>query len=74
MINRGDNMLTKREKMHLNYLANAMEPLWGGHLGRREPISAPMMQSWVDRGLIQAVGEEGYLLTEEGKRELGSSR
>jgi len=51
----------------LQYLARSHVPLWGGHLKRREPITDGEMQDWVDRGLIQAVGTEGYVITEAGR-------
>lgn len=64
-------MLTKRERLHLGYLrANA--PAWGGHLRRGEPITDPDMQRWVDAGLIEPRGTDGYVLTEAGERALAA--
>lgn len=60
-------MLTKRERLELEYLAKAHQPLWGGHLKRGEAITDPNMKRWVDQGLIEAVGTDGYVLTKAGE-------
>lgn len=59
-------MLTENEKLELRYLRRANKPLWGGHLKRKEPITDPKMQRWLDLGLIKAVQNNGYVLTETG--------
>jgi hypothetical protein len=53
----------------LRYLANADYPLWGGHILRGEPITAPEMQRWVNEGLIRAVDQPrvGYMITDKGR-------
>lgn len=60
-------MLTERDKLQLRYLGRSLQPLWGGHLQRGEPISDPDMQRWLELGLIEAVGTRGYLLTVKGR-------
>lgn len=62
--------LTKLEVMQLRYLERAGYPLWGGHLKRGEPVSDPTMRRWIETGLIESRGTDGYMLTEAGKREL----
>lgn len=56
--------------LSLSYLAQSDNLLWGGHLQRGEPISDPDMRRWVDDGIIEAVGTEGYRITEAGRRML----
>jgi hypothetical protein len=65
--------LTKTEAMELRYLERADRPLWGGHLERGEPVTSPVMQRWIDAGLIEAHGTKGYMLTEAGKNELANA-
>jgi hypothetical protein len=59
-------LLTESEKLELRYLQRANKPLWGGHLKRKEPITDPKMQRWLDLGLIEAVRDDGYMLTATG--------
>jgi hypothetical protein len=61
-------MLTKMERLQLAYLSRAGRPLWGGHLQRAEPITCHDMKRWVELGLIEAYGNEGYILTERGRK------
>lgn len=65
-------MMTERDRLHLSYLQNATQPLWGGHLKRKEPITDPDMQRWIDAGWIVAVGEKGYIATEKCRAALSS--
>lgn len=60
-------MLTKRERLQLEHLAQSPKPLWGGHLQRGEPITDMVMQSWVELGLIEARGTEGYVISAKGR-------
>lgn len=57
------------ELAELEYLASADYPLWGGHLLRGEPISAPEMKRWLRDGLIEAVEQPrvGYIITKKGR-------
>ena len=61
-------MLTEREKWSLRYLGKANRPLWGGHLKRGEVLSDPDMPRWIEQGFIEAVGTEGYVLTDAGRQ------
>lgn len=63
--------LTNSEDDQLRYLARSSEPLWGGHLKRGEPITDQQMQRWLDLGLIEAVGSEGYRATPLCRATLG---
>jgi hypothetical protein len=58
------------ERMQLEYLAKSHRPIWGGHLQRGERISDPDMQRWLDSGWIEAVGTEGYRITDAGRKAL----
>lgn len=62
---------TPKEIYQLEWLARH-QPAWGGHLERGEPISDPLMQSMVDRGLIATTGDppSGYAVTEYGMKTL----
>ena len=64
-------MLSEQERLSLRYLAKADRPLWGGHLQRREPISDPDMRSWIERGLIKQVEDQGYIITDAGRLAIG---
>jgi len=57
-------------RLQLEYLARSDKPIWGGHLKRGERISDPDMQRWLDSGWIEAVGTEGYRITEKGREVL----
>lgn len=63
--------LTQLEDDQLRYLARSPKPLWGGHLKRGEPITDSDMQRWLDLGLIEAVGKEGYRATPLCRANLG---
>lgn len=65
-------ILTERDRLELSYLRMRDRPLWGGHVERGEPITAPRLQKWVDEGLIEytEVTLKGYVLTEKGKQAL----
>lgn len=58
------------ERLQLAYLAKSPRPLWGGHLQRGERITDPNMQRWIDSGFIEAVGTEGYRITDWGRRHI----
>lgn len=58
------------EQLELQYIANARQPIWGGHLKRGEPITGSNMQRWLDNGWIEAVGTEGYRMTDKGRQAL----
>lgn len=58
------------ERMQLEYLSRQPRPVWGGHLKRGERITDPDMQRWVDDGWIEAVGTEGYRITDKGREAL----
>lgn len=53
--------------VQLRYLAKSTRPLWGGHLERGERITDPDMQRWLDAGWIEAVGTDGYRITDKGR-------
>lgn len=55
------------ERLHLEYLAKSHRPLWGGHLKRGERITDPDMQRWLDSGWIEAIGADGYCITNKGR-------
>ncbi len=61
--------LPEDEKRELQYLGRSHHPLWGGHLGRGEPLSDRTMQRWLDLGLIKRIDDKGYLLTALGHTE-----
>lgn len=63
-------LTTERDRLHLAFLAISDKPLWGGHLQRGEPITDPDMQRWLDSGLIKRIGNEGYVISEIGLREI----
>jgi DNA-binding PadR family transcriptional regulator len=58
------------ERMQLEYLARAYQPIWGGHIKRGEPITDPDMQRWLDQGWIEVVGTDGYRITDKGRKAL----
>lgn len=62
--------ITKREAVELRYLQRQRSPIWGGHLQRGQRLSDPQMQRWLDAGLIERVGNEGYVLSAKGAEEL----
>lgn len=64
--NRKTGSISTRDKWALMYLAKADRPVWGGHLSRGEPANYEI-QNWLERGLIQQVGDQGYVLTEFGR-------
>ena len=66
--------LSKMDQLQLGWLARRAKPMWGGHLKRGEPISDPDMRRWVETGLIKAIGTEGYVLTEAGRREVADGQ
>jgi hypothetical protein len=55
--------ISEEDALDLRYLARSPKPLWGGHLERNEP-PGPHMRRWIDLGLIQQVGDSGYIATE----------
>lgn len=66
-------ILTKLERWMLEDLGRSEQPLWGGHLKRGEPVNDPDMRRWIENGLIEAVGTEGYRLTDAGRAACGET-
>jgi hypothetical protein len=64
--------MTPRDRLHLGYLAKSNTPLWGAHIQRGDPITDPDMQRWIDTGLIERAGDDGYVATEKCKRILAA--
>ena len=60
-------ILPKKDVRQLRWLDRQRSPVWGAHLKRGDPITDPSMQSWLDQGLIQQIGE-GYVLTNYGRK------
>lgn len=58
--------------LSLRYLARSRQPLWGGHLKRGEPVSDPDMRRWIDEGIIEVVGTDGYVITDKGRALIAS--
>lgn len=63
--------LSKMELLELRYLAKH-QPLWGAHLQRGEPLTDPQMRRWIESGLIEAQGTDGYRLTAIGHIEINA--
>ena len=56
------------ERMQLEYLGRSYKPLWGGHLGRGEPLTDGDMKRWLDNGWIAIADDRtGYVLTDLGR-------
>ena len=64
--------LTRMEALELAYLGRSSVPLWGGHLQRGEELRNDNMRRWIEQGMIEAVGCEGYILTAAGRAAIHS--
>lgn len=63
------------ERMQLEWLGRQDRPVWGGHLGRNEPITDGDMKRWLDNGWIAVASTgDGYFLTDLGRSVLPTLR
>jgi hypothetical protein len=65
--------MTEKALVELRYLAKQSCPLWGGHLKRNTPPN-PVLAGYVSDGLIEAVGKEGYRITDRGRCYISNRR
>jgi hypothetical protein len=61
--------MNEMDLLSLQWLGRQSLPMWGGHLGRKEPISHPQIRTWIADGIIEAVEKPrpGYVLTDKGR-------
>lgn len=59
--------MTAREIVELKWLAGRYSAVWGGHLQRGQPLNDPQMKRWLELGLIEQVGIEGYRISAAGR-------
>jgi hypothetical protein len=53
----------------LRYMDREKKPLFGGHLGRGEPLPPGSdLERWLRSGWIEQRGDEGYVITEAGRQ------
>ena len=56
------------DRRELKWLAQHVEPVWGGHLDRGEPVQiGSPLEFYLSNGLIKCVKDVGYIITARGK-------